>query len=78
MELVARGHGRCQPCIQPATDTHIALTIAETRRLLNIFLAAPCDNEFALGWSLWRRTVQARARRSHYKRRGLAPHALRP
>ncbi|GAB2586255.1 hypothetical protein Aab01nite_51810 [Paractinoplanes abujensis] len=44
----------------PATDTPIVLTIAEIGRLLNVFLAAPRDIEFAPGWWLWRRSVQAR------------------
>ena len=56
---------------QPDTDPEtIALTVAEIRRLLNAFvLAASLPPEHTLHWSIWRRTSQARARRSHYQRR---------
>ena len=48
----------------------IALTVAEIRRLLNAFvLTAPLAPAHTLHWSIWRRTSQARARRSHYQRR---------
>ncbi|MDH6465654.1 SRSO17 transposase [Micromonospora sp. A200] len=48
----------------------IALTVAEIRRLLNAFvLATSLPPEHILHWSIWRRTSQARARRSHYQRR---------
>jgi len=48
----------------------IALTVAEIRRLLNAFvLALPLPPEHTVNWSYWRRTSQARARRSHYQRR---------
>lgn len=48
----------------------IALTVAEIRRLLNAFvLAIPLPPQHILHWSIWRRTSQARARRSHYQRR---------
>ena len=63
------------PPPQPATepDLHsptIAITVAETRRLLNaLTLHRPTDPTHTLHWSLWRRTVQARARRSHYQHR---------
>ncbi|WFF02975.1 hypothetical protein [Micromonospora sp. WMMD964] len=52
---------------QPDTDPKIvALTIAETRRFLNAFiLATSLLPEHTLPWSIWRRTSQARARRSH-------------
>ncbi|RQX17132.1 hypothetical protein DDE19_12360 [Micromonospora ureilytica] len=47
-----------------------ALTVAEIRRLLNAFvLATLLPPEHTLHWPLWRRTSQARARRSHYQRR---------
>ncbi|MCX4471328.1 IS701 family transposase [Micromonospora sp. NBC_01655] len=60
-----------QPCPEPET---IALTVAEIRRLLNTFvLAIPLLPAHTLHWSIWRRTSQARARRSHYQRR-LAHH----
>ncbi|GAA0400598.1 hypothetical protein GCM10009541_49680 [Micromonospora gifhornensis] len=56
---------------QPDTDPKtIALTVAEVRRLLNAFvLTAALPPEHILHWSIWRRTTQARARRSHYQRR---------
>ncbi|MBM7489583.1 hypothetical protein JOD64_000805 [Micromonospora luteifusca] len=53
-----------------AAPTIIALTVAEIRRLLNAFvLAASLPPEHTLRWSIWRRTSQARARRSNYQRR---------
>ncbi|WP_323373674.1 IS701 family transposase [Plantactinospora alkalitolerans] len=56
---------------QPDPDPEIiALTVAEIRRLLNAFvLALPLPPAHTLHWSSWRRTSQARARRSHYQRR---------
>ncbi|MEN3616212.1 IS701 family transposase [Plantactinospora sp. ZYX-F-223] len=56
---------------QPDTDPDIiALTVAEIRRLLNAFvLTRPLPPAHTLHWSTWRRTSQARARRSHYQRR---------
>jgi hypothetical protein len=56
---------------QPDADPEIiALTIAEIRRLLNaLVLALPLPPAHTLHWSIWRRTSQARARRSHYQRR---------
>ncbi|WP_344944955.1 IS701 family transposase [Sphaerisporangium flaviroseum] len=56
---------------QPDADPEmIALTVAEIRRLLNAFvLAVALPPEHTLHWSTWRRTSQARARRSHYQRR---------
>ncbi|WP_196806789.1 hypothetical protein [Micromonospora sp. CNB394] len=56
---------------QPDSDPKIiALTVAEIRRLLNAFvLALPLPPAHTLHWSIWRRTSQARARRSHYQRR---------
>nr|WP_157744582.1 IS701 family transposase [Micromonospora viridifaciens] len=56
---------------QPDDDPQIiALTVAEIRRLLNAFiLATPLPPAHTLHWSIWRRTSQARARRSHYQRR---------
>jgi SRSO17 transposase len=55
-----------------ATDTSdvIALTVAETRRLLNAFVVGRLRTPtHILHWSRWRRRVQARAQRSHYQRR---------
>ncbi|SCL15934.1 SRSO17 transposase [Micromonospora inyonensis] len=56
---------------QPDADPKIiALTVAEIRRLLNaLVLTRPLPPEHTLHWSIWRRTSQARARRSHYQRR---------
>ncbi|WP_446685681.1 IS701 family transposase [Micromonospora polyrhachis] len=48
----------------------IALTVPEIRRLLNVFvLAVSLPPAHTLRWSIWRRTSQARARRSHYQHR---------
>jgi hypothetical protein len=46
-------------------------TVPEVRRLLLIALLLDDEVErrFRLGWSIWRRRHQARARRSHYRRR---------
>lgn len=54
----------------------IPLTIPEVRRLVSRLVArilAPPD--VVLRWSRWRRLHQARAQRSHYRRR-LARHLL--
>jgi SRSO17 transposase len=63
---------------RPDTDEElIPLTVAEIRRLLNVLvLAIPPSPAHILHWSVWRRTSQARARRSHYQRR-LDHHASR-
>ncbi len=54
----------------PDRDTHIALTIAEIRRLFNVLVTVVTrDAARSLRCSLWRRKVQATARRSHYKKR---------
>nr|WP_230689037.1 IS701 family transposase [Micromonospora sp. WMMC415] len=56
-----------QPDAEPEI---IALTVAEIRRLFNAFvLNLPLPPAHTLHWSTWRRTSQARARRSHYQRR---------
>jgi hypothetical protein len=48
----------------------IPLTVPEVRRLLVAFAwSTPPREERTLGWSIWRRRHQARARRCHYKRR---------
>jgi hypothetical protein len=46
-------------------------TVPEVRRLLHIALHARDETEraFHLDWSVWRRRHQARARRSHDRRR---------
>ncbi|WP_407566789.1 IS701 family transposase [Polymorphospora sp. A560] len=56
---------------QPDPDPQvIALTVAEIRRLLNaLVLTHPLPPAHTMHWSIWRRTSQARARRSHYQRR---------
>ena len=54
----------------PVADTHIAMTIAEVRRLFNALVTTVTGNAAkTLKASLWRRKVQATARRSHYRRR---------
>ena len=47
----------------------IPLTVPEVRRLLVALVwSTPPPEERTLGWSIWRRRHQARARRCHYKR----------
>jgi SRSO17 transposase len=54
----------------PDRDTHIALTIPEIRRLFTALVTVVTrDTARTLRCSLWRRKVQATARRSHYNRR---------
>jgi len=54
----------------PIADSHIALTIAEVRRLFNALVTTVTGNAAkTLKASLWRRRVQATARRSHYRER---------
>jgi hypothetical protein len=45
------------------------VTAPEVRRLLAILLLSREQRQHRLHWSRWRRTRQADARRSHYKRR---------
>src|SRR3712207_1048057 len=48
----------------------IPLTVPDVRRLLIALVwASPPPPERTLGWSIWRRRHQARARRCHDKRR---------
>jgi hypothetical protein len=48
----------------------IPLTMPEVRRLLVALVwSMPPPVEHTMHWSFWRRRHQARARRSHYKRR---------
>lgn len=58
-------------------DEHdlIPLSVPEIRRLMGHLVARPRHkgNEHHLHWSRFRRRSQARARRSHYKRRGQNP-----
>lgn len=52
------------------TTSMIALTVPETRRLINALTHhRPPDPTHHLRWSHWRRRHQARARASHYRRR---------
>ena len=56
----------------------LPLTVPEVRRLLwRLVLARAPDAERALAWSEWRRRHQARAKRCHYKRRGIVPDQVR-
>ena len=49
----------------------IPLTLNEIRRLLaRLVINAVHTADHCLGWSRWRRRHQARARTSHYRRRG--------
>ncbi len=55
----------------------IPLTVNEIRRLFaKLITNATRPACFHLAWSRWRRTHQARARASHYRRRGDADHHL--
>ena len=48
----------------------IPLTVPEVRRLLcRLLWQRPAHADLTVGWSRWRRRHQARASRSHYKRR---------
>jgi hypothetical protein len=62
---------------QPGDTTLIRLTVNEVRRLINTLIIEPIRSlAHRLSWSHWRRRHQARARRSHYKRRlNLEPQA---
>jgi len=55
----------------------VRLSVAEIKRLLwgLVWAWRPPDG-FVLAWSRWRRTHQAHAKLSHYKRRGAIPHDL--
>ena len=54
----------------PLTDVYIALTVAEVRRLFNALVMTVTGNAArTLKASLWRRRVQAAARRSHHRQR---------
>jgi hypothetical protein len=67
---VMAAHSRPATAADPAADTHIALTIPEVRRLFNTLVTTVTGNAAkALRTSLWRRKVQATARRSHYQKR---------
>jgi hypothetical protein len=55
----------------------IPLTVPEVRRLVyRLVVRVLAPPEAVLHWSCWRRRHQARATRSHYRRR-LAPHRRR-
>jgi hypothetical protein len=52
----------------------VPLSLPEIRRLFFYLLEKPpLSRLFHLGWSFFRRTHQAIARRSHYKRRLASP-----
>ncbi|MEV4418295.1 IS701 family transposase [Catellatospora sp. NPDC049609] len=53
------------------TAEMVALTVAETRRLINALHHTPPDIGRLLRWSYWRRRHQALARTSHYRQREL-------
>ncbi|MEU8078782.1 hypothetical protein AB0B31_25500 [Catellatospora citrea] len=53
------------------TAEMVALTVAETRRLINALHHTRPDIAHLLRWSYWRRRHQALARTSHYRRREL-------
>jgi len=62
-----------QPII-PDPCRLIALSVAETRRLLAHFIIQPVrDTVHVLRWSTWRRQHQALAQSHHYKRRLIDP-----
>jgi hypothetical protein len=45
-------------------------TVPEVRKLLGrLVWSRPPPPDHALGWSIWRRRHQARAKRCHYRRR---------
>lgn len=50
------------------TDVLTPLSMAETRRLLQIVLEHPRPIQYRLNWSFWRRRHNQRARESHYTR----------
>jgi hypothetical protein len=67
---VMAAHSRPATPGDPHEDTHIALTVAEVRRLFNALVTIVTgDTAKTLRTSLWRRKVQATARRSHYSKR---------
>ena len=66
--IAAREHD-----LRPAPDGLIALTCNEIRRLFVTFVIEPARTlTCSLGWSLWRRRHQHRARTSHYQRQEAA------
>jgi hypothetical protein len=53
-----------------AVGVLVVLSVPEIRRLLAALVHPPrADVAFRLGWSIWRRRHQARARRAHYQQR---------
>jgi len=55
----------------------VRLSVAEIRRLVwGLVWAWRPAAGFVLAWSRWRRQHQARAKRSHYQRRGAVPYDL--
>jgi hypothetical protein len=50
----------------------LALTITEIRRLIAALVRqTPHSLSFLLQWSYWRRRHQAKAKRAHYRARGV-------
>jgi hypothetical protein len=50
----------------------VALTVTEIRRLIAaIVMRSPHSLAFLLQWSYWRRRHQAKAKRAHYRARGI-------
>lgn len=66
----------------PPVDDHqrlVPLSINEIRRLLaKLVINTVHTVDHWLGWSNWRRRHQARAKTSHYRRRGHIEHRLVP
>jgi hypothetical protein len=56
--------------ITNAAEELLPLTVPEVRRLLRglVWRSAPPEGQL-FSWSWWRRRHQARAKRSHYRRR---------
>lgn len=70
---VIAAHEHAQP--KPADQRLIPLTINEIRRLFTKLVAHTTHTiDHWLAWSQWRRHHQARARTSHYRRRGHVEH----
>jgi hypothetical protein len=63
----------------PAAQELVPLSINEIRRLLaKLVINAVHTIDHWLGWSTWRRRHQARAKTSHYRRRGHVEHRPTP
>jgi len=63
-------HERVQTKAEAGLPVMVPLSVPEIRRLFFYLLEQPpLSRLFRLGWSFFRRTHQAIARRCHYKRR---------